>query len=64
VSASERVIRLIKDIGSRKLIRFGLGRRILEKICRRELLDRSVLREYERMVREYKWKAKTAQAAL
>jgi len=33
--ASERLIRIIKKIGIRKLVRFGLGRRILEKICRR-----------------------------
>jgi hypothetical protein len=58
--ASERLIRTIKDIGIRELVRFGLarrircGRRILEKICRRELVDRSVLRECERMVQEYK----------
>ena len=64
--ASERLIRKIKKIGIRKLVRFGLarrircGRRILEKICRRELVDRSVLRECERMVREYKLKPKRA----
>jgi hypothetical protein len=52
--ASERLIRLIKGIGIRELVRFGLGRRILEKLCRRQPLDRSVLREYERLVREYK----------
>jgi hypothetical protein len=58
--ASERLIRKIKDIGIRELVRFGLarrircGRRILEKICRRQLLDHSTLRDYDRMVREYK----------
>jgi hypothetical protein len=58
--ASERLIRTIKDIGIRELVRFGLarrircGRRILEKICRRELIKCSTLREYERRVREYK----------
>jgi hypothetical protein len=58
--ASERLIRTIKDIGIRELVRFGLarrircGRRILEKICRRELIECSKLREYERRVREYK----------
>jgi hypothetical protein len=57
--ASESLIRKIKNIGIRELVRFGLarrircGRRILEKICRRELVDRSVLHECERMVREY-----------
>jgi hypothetical protein len=52
--ASERSIRLIKTIGIRKLVRFGLGRRILEKICRRERLDSSTLREYDRKVGEYR----------
>ena len=54
VRASERLIRLIKEIGIRELIRFGCGRRMLEKICRRELLDRLTLREYDRMVRDYR----------
>jgi hypothetical protein len=51
--ASERLIRVIKEIGIRKLVRFGLGRRILEKICRRERLDSSTLCEYDRKVRAY-----------
>jgi len=34
--ASESLIRKIKKLGIRKLIRFGYGRRILEKLCRRE----------------------------
>jgi hypothetical protein len=54
VRASERLIRLIKAIGIRELMRFGCGRRMLEKICRRELLDRLTLREYDRMVRDYR----------
>ncbi len=55
-----RLIRKIKKIGIRELVRFGLarrircGRRILEKICQRQLLDHSTLREYDWMVREYK----------
>lgn len=53
VRASESLIRRIKKIGIRELIRSGLGRRILEKICRRELLDLSTLHEYEKMVLEY-----------
>lgn len=57
--ASERLIRLIRKIGIRKLVRFGLGRRILGKICRREVLNCSTLREYEKVIREYKMKAKT-----
>lgn len=51
--ASERLIRLIKTIGIRKLVRFGLGRRILENICRRELLKASTLGEYKRRIQEY-----------
>jgi hypothetical protein len=54
VRASERLIRLIKEIGIRELMRFGCGRRMLEKICRRELLDRLTLRKYDRMVRDYR----------
>jgi hypothetical protein len=50
--ASERLIRMIKKIGIRKLVRFGLGRRILEKICRRELVNADTLREYEQRIRE------------
>jgi hypothetical protein len=53
VRASERLIRLVKKTGIRKLVRLGLGRRILEKICSRELVNLATLREYERMVREY-----------
>jgi hypothetical protein len=34
--ASENLIRKIKKIGIRELMRSGLGRRILEKICRRQ----------------------------
>jgi hypothetical protein len=52
--ASERLIRLIKKIGIRKLVRSGLGRRMLEKICRRELVNLATLREYDRLVRQYK----------
>jgi hypothetical protein len=52
--ASESLIRKIKNIGIRELVRFGLARRILERICRRELLDRSMLREYDQKVREYR----------
>jgi hypothetical protein len=51
VLPSERLIRKIKKIGIRKLVRFGCGRRILEKICRQEYVNPSTLREYERMVR-------------
>ena len=49
-----------RKIGIRKLVGFGCGRRMLDKICRRKLLDRSTLREYDRTIREYKLKEKTA----
>jgi hypothetical protein len=51
---SEALIRKIKKIGIRPLIRFGCGRRTLEKICRRERVNDSTLYEYERVVCEYK----------
>ncbi len=51
--ASEQLIRLIKKIGVRELIRFGLGRRVLEKIYRRTLLPVATLRGYERRILEY-----------
>jgi hypothetical protein len=54
VLPSERLTRKIKKIGIRPLVQFGCGRRILEKICGRELIDRSTLRDYDRMVREYR----------
>ncbi len=54
VRPSERLIRKIKNLGIRKLVKFGLGRRILEKICRRELVDVAALREYGRVVRAYR----------
>lgn len=44
---SERLIRKVKRVGIRKLVRLGFGRRILEKIGRREPLRCSTLREYE-----------------
>ncbi len=52
--ASESLIRKIKNIGIRPLVNFGLGRRILENICRRELVNLATLREYDRLVRQYK----------
>ena len=57
--ASERLIRMTKRIGIRRLVGFGLGRRILEKICRRELLKSATLREYEQKVHEYKMKVRS-----
>jgi hypothetical protein len=52
--ARESLIRRIRRIGIRELVRFGLGRRILEKICRRELVKPGTLREYERKVVGYR----------
>ena len=43
----------VKKIGIRKLIRQGFGRRIVEKISRRELVKASTYREYERRIEEY-----------
>ncbi len=57
--ASERLIRMTKKIGIRRLVGFGLGRRILEKICQRELINLTTLREYERKIREYKVKIRS-----
>jgi hypothetical protein len=53
VLPSERLIRKIKKIGIRKLVGFGCGRRMLDKICRRERISASILREYERRVGEF-----------
>ena len=54
VRASERLIRTIRDIGIRELVRFGLGRRILDKICRRELVSPRIQSEYMQLIRKYK----------
>jgi hypothetical protein len=60
VPASDRLIRMTKKIGIRRLcLGFGLGRRILEKICRRELVNADRLREYEGKIREYKMNARS-----
>jgi hypothetical protein len=45
--------RLVKKIGLRKLMRQGLGRRILQKIWRQEPVKISTLREYERAIRQF-----------
>jgi hypothetical protein len=49
--ASESLIRKIEKIGIRELVRLGLGRRILEQIIRRELVNAETLREYESRIR-------------
>ncbi len=54
VLPSERLIRRIKKIGIRRLVRFGCGRRILDRICGRDRISISRLREYERMVEAYR----------
>lgn len=54
VRASESLIRKVRKIGIRELVRFGYSRRALDKICRREFVKESTLREYERAVQEYK----------
>ena len=58
VEADESLIRQIKKIGIRELMRFGGGRRILEKIRGREPIKNSTLHEYQRMVQKYKLKKK------
>lgn len=45
--------RSAKNIGIRRLIRQGFGRRIIDKINRRELVKASTYREYERRIEEY-----------
>jgi hypothetical protein len=60
VRASESLIRKVKKIGLRELVRFGCGRRTLEKIWRRELINQSTLCEHEQKVREYTLKVKPA----
>jgi hypothetical protein len=44
---------LVKEIGIRKLMRQGFGRRIGEKISRRVLVNASTYHEYERRIEEY-----------
>ena len=53
VQPSLSLSRTVRNIGIRKLIRQGLGRRIIEKISRRELVKASTYREYERRIEEY-----------
>jgi hypothetical protein len=55
---------LVKKIGIRKLIRQGFGRRIVEKISRRELVKASTNREYERRIEEYARKRKRPKRSL
>jgi hypothetical protein len=64
VQPSLSVSQLVKKIGIRKLIRQGLGRRIVEKISRRELVNASTNREYERRIEEYARKRKRPKRSL
>ena len=59
VRASEGLIRRITEIGIRELVRSGFGRRILEKICRRELVNAETLREYDQKIHEYRVKIRS-----
>lgn len=45
--------RLVRQIGIRKLMRQGFGRRILEKISGRKPLRASTLRDYEHRIEQY-----------
>jgi len=54
--------RTIKKLGIRRLIRHGFGRRIIEKINRRELVKASTYREYERRIEEYCAETTTTEA--
>jgi len=45
--------RMVRNTGIRKLIRQGFGRRIIEKISRRELVRASTYLDYERRIEEY-----------
>ena len=55
---------VVRKIGIRKLIRQGFGRRIIEKISRRELVKASTYREYERRIEEYARRRKRLQRSL
>ena len=57
-SASKVLARLIRRIGIRKLMRYGLGRRTVQKIARRHLIRASALAEYESMIQRYVTKRK------
>jgi hypothetical protein len=44
---------MVRQIGIRKLMRQGFGRRILEKISRRQPVNAATYRDYERRIDEY-----------
>ena len=53
IQPSPSLGRTIRKLGIRRLIRQGFGRRIIEKISRREPVKASTYREYERRIEEY-----------
>ncbi len=53
VRPSLHLSKLVKEIGIRKLMRQGFGRRIVQKILRREPVKASTYRDYERRIEEY-----------
>jgi len=48
----------VRNIGIRRLIRQGFGKRIIETISRQELVKASTYRDYERRIEEYARKRK------
>lgn len=59
-----RLAQLVAEIGIRKLIRQGFGRRILEKINRRQPLNFATYRDYERRIEEYARRRKRSKHSL
>ncbi len=53
VKPSMHLSLLVRGIGIRKLMRQGFGRRILEKLSRRQLVRTSTLQDYERRIEQY-----------
>ena len=64
VQPSLSLSRSVKNIGIRRLIRQGFGRRIIEKISRREPVKASTCREYERRIEEYVRRRKRVKKSL
>ncbi len=52
--ASKALARQVRDIGIRELMRFGCGRRTLQKICRRQLVRALTLAEHESKIQQYR----------
>jgi hypothetical protein len=64
VQPSLSLSQAVRKIGIRRLIRQGFGRRILEKISRRELVKASTYRDYERRIEEYARRRKRPKRSL